>query len=222
MTEVKIPKACFNCTQTPQTVHETRFEPVIIEGGRKLPGVTIPLPICRKCEKKFRNWNRYLYIFGVIPGLMVLAYLFLWGIRTQHGPWYQVLALTIVSALVVIPLMMVPFFIARSIFGPNEPKCLRATGRLIFKNRHYQKLYDQENNLDPPTCYRCRKSLARIDLAQGAQTIAGQTPILYEGVVCIQCKKIECGSCKDSNTQAPCSSCGGEVKPAYDHYLRLS
>jgi HEAT repeat protein len=70
-----------------------------------------------------------------------------------------------------------------------------------------------------PTCTRCKKNLARVDMSRGAVTIGGPLPTLYCGVVCESCRKVECEDCKGANLAAPCSWCGNPVSPAYEHLL---
>jgi hypothetical protein len=45
---------------------------------------------------------------------------------------------------------------------------------------------------------------------------------LYNAVICESCKKVECMSCKQSKgpLNAPCSSCGGKVSPAFEHLVK--
>lgn len=74
-----------------------------------------------------------------------------------------------------------------------------------------------------PTCDRCRKLLEQTDMNRGATLIYGSSlPILYSGVVCLSCGHTECGACKAlaGRIDAPCSVCGGPVKPAYENYLK--
>jgi hypothetical protein len=71
-----------------------------------------------------------------------------------------------------------------------------------------------------PICASCKKSLERLDMSRGAITFGGTLPILYSGVICMKCRRIECTDCRKGRIiDAPCKWCGGEVKPAYANYL---
>ncbi len=73
-----------------------------------------------------------------------------------------------------------------------------------------------------PTCDKCRKPLEAMDLGAGARMMTGNAPVLYMGVVCRACGRLECRSCKLSGggpLDAPCSWCGGQVSPAYDRQI---
>lgn len=71
-----------------------------------------------------------------------------------------------------------------------------------------------------PTCDSCSQSLELIDLAAGRTAGFGTPPVLYGGVVCLACGRVECSRCKGPANRKPCRFCGGEVKPAYAKYLR--
>ena len=68
-------------------------------------------------------------------------------------------------------------------------------------------------------CARCDKTLTPLDWTRVAVTI-GKLPVLYDGVVCSECGKLECVQCKGSSANAPCSWCSGPVSPAYEHLLK--
>ncbi len=72
-----------------------------------------------------------------------------------------------------------------------------------------------------PTCHRCGGRLERIDLSHGATVIGGTLPVMYGGVICGACHKLECRVCKSArgHVDAPCSWCGGAVSPAFEHLL---
>ncbi len=69
------------------------------------------------------------------------------------------------------------------------------------------------------SCHRCGTHLERLNMARGAVTFGGSLPVLYGGVVCEVCRKIECSACKGSPLEAPCGWCGGRVSPAYENLL---
>ncbi len=63
-----------------------------------------------------------------------------------------------------------------------------------------------------PTCSSCGRKLE-------AGPMVGSRK-LYMGVLCSSCGKVECSACKGNPNNAPCRWCKGEVKPAYDTYLK--
>ena len=63
-------------------------------------------------------------------------------------------------------------------------------------------------------CSRCGGELKKLDMARGAPTV-GRLPILYDGVRCLNCGKLECRVCKGSPADRPCSFCGKPVEPAF-------
>jgi ribosomal protein L37E len=70
-------------------------------------------------------------------------------------------------------------------------------------------------------CSRCGKSLVELNMSRGALTFGGRVPVLYNGVICSRCGKIECTDCRRGiPIDAPCRWCGSEVYPAYDIYLK--
>ena len=70
-----------------------------------------------------------------------------------------------------------------------------------------------------PTCTRCHTSLERLDISRGAMISVG-LPILYSGVICSKCGRVECSNCKGEPFEKPCTWCGGDVSPAYEQLLR--
>lgn len=73
----------------------------------------------------------------------------------------------------------------------------------------------------PPTqhvCHSCGRTLGRLDRYQTGINL-GNTPILYDGVICKVCGKIICSTCKGIPADWPCTYCGGEVSPAYENML---
>lgn len=70
-----------------------------------------------------------------------------------------------------------------------------------------------------PRCHACRSTLPTIDMGRGAVVTLGAPPILFGGVICGVCHRVECSACKGRDIQSPCSSCGGAVMPAYAKYL---
>jgi hypothetical protein len=67
--------------------------------------------------------------------------------------------------------------------------------------------------MNQPTCTRCKKVLEKTPMVEG-EVIGGTLPMLYKGLICTKCGKIECTNCKGAILQAPCSWCGGKVTPA--------
>lgn len=45
-------------------------------------------------------------------------------------------------------------------------------------------------------CARCGMMLIDLDWGRGVLTVGGQLPVLYDGVVCTRCGKVECTICK--------------------------
>jgi hypothetical protein len=74
------------------------------------------------------------------------------------------------------------------------------------------------------SCSRCRKPLRPVDPArEGFVVYEGDhssLPILYSGVICTRCGRIECTTCRLGGMSRPCYSCGGRVEPAYDYAIR--
>jgi len=68
-------------------------------------------------------------------------------------------------------------------------------------------------------CSSCSQKLTSLNLSQGAIVTLGESKVLYSGVICKNCFKIECNSCKGLLNNAPCRWCGGEVAPAYDDFF---
>jgi hypothetical protein len=60
-------------------------------------------------------------------------------------------------------------------------------------------------------CDDCGIEMPSMDIGGGR--------ILYEGIVCLSCGKVQCKLCKGNPMTAACKYCGSEVKPAYAHYL---
>jgi len=75
--------------------------------------------------------------------------------------------------------------------------------------------------MNGPICHRCGRRLEKIDLSHGATVIGGTLPVMYGGVICGACRKVECRVCKSArgHVDAPCSWCGGAVSPAFEHLL---
>jgi hypothetical protein len=70
-------------------------------------------------------------------------------------------------------------------------------------------------------CSRCGKSLVELNMSRGALPFGGRVPVLYNGIICSRCGKIECTDCRRGiPINAPCRWCGSEVYPAYDIYLK--
>jgi hypothetical protein len=63
-------------------------------------------------------------------------------------------------------------------------------------------------------CDRCYRPLRRLD--RSLTVVVGDIgqPVIYEGVRCSACGKVECAPCKGE--PRPCSWCGGRVAPAYE------
>ncbi len=97
--------------------------------------------------------------------------------------------------------------------------------RLTFPPRSFyvMLLGIMEVSMVRPKCARCRRTLELTEMNRGATLIFGNPlPVLYIGIVCQSCGRIECGACKTlaGRIDAPCSACGGAVKPAYENYVR--
>lgn len=70
-----------------------------------------------------------------------------------------------------------------------------------------------------PICASCGKILEKDKSPFAAR---GIIPPLYTGVICNKCGKIECVDCKTDKMDAPCSWCGGDVSPAFEHKLAMA
>lgn len=75
------------------------------------------------------------------------------------------------------------------------------------------------SQINKPTCTRCGKVLEKSPLFEG-EVIGGTLPMLYKGLICTKCGKIECPNCKGAILHAPCSWCGGKVTPATEDKLK--
>ena len=70
-----------------------------------------------------------------------------------------------------------------------------------------------------PICASCGKILEKDKSPFAAR---GIIPPLYTGVICNKCGKIECVDCKTDKMDAPCSWCGGDVSPAFEHKVVMA
>lgn len=69
---------------------------------------------------------------------------------------------------------------------------------------------------DGPPCARCHQLLERnMSLGEGAVVVMGNAPVLYRGVECTGCGRVECSSCKGTPQAAPCRSCGAAVRSVF-------
>ena len=66
-----------------------------------------------------------------------------------------------------------------------------------------------------PRCSRCRTSLK----LEVSTAVPSGLPRCYLGSVCKSCGRIECYNCR-GGVGLPCSSCAGEVLPAYEHLFK--
>ena len=66
-----------------------------------------------------------------------------------------------------------------------------------------------------PQCSRCRTSLK----LEVSTAVPSGLPRCYLGSVCKSCGRIECYNCR-GGVGLPCSSCAGEVLPAYEHLFK--
>jgi hypothetical protein len=88
---------------------------------------------------------------------------------------------------------------------------------LVNRNNNLQRV-ERSVQMNKPTCTRCGKVLEKKPLFEG-KVIGGTLPMLYVGLICTKCGKIECKNCKGARLEAPCSWCGSKVTPATEDKL---
>jgi len=90
------------------------------------------------------------------------------------------------------------------------------TQNSLFEVEQYSPTPDVQTKLPGYVCNRCNKALQAINMSRGGMTFGSSMPTLYDGVVCNNCKKVECIKCKGTPAEAACSWCGGAVSPAFN------
>jgi ankyrin repeat protein/DNA-directed RNA polymerase subunit RPC12/RpoP len=99
--------------------------------------------------------------------------------------------------------------------SPWHTDCLT---RLQIQSKAAAEPLDKQRSGDLVfNCSRCGQEMKELDIARGALAI-GQLPVLYDGVRCTSCGKLECLACKGSPADGPCSFCGKSVEPAFERH----
>ena len=70
-----------------------------------------------------------------------------------------------------------------------------------------------------PSCGTCKKELEVLRFAIRESASSSRPTIVYGGIVCTECKRIQCSDCKGNPQLSPCKWCEGKVAPAYSKYL---
>ena len=79
--------------------------------------------------------------------------------------------------------------------------------------------YGTISEVKAPHCATCRKELEMLRFAIRESETSRAPTTVFSGIVCKECKKIQCSDCKGHPNLSPCKWCGGEVAPAYSKYL---
>ncbi len=106
----------------------------------------------------------------------------------------------------------------RNLFGKKQPTQTPSSSEPTHAKggSNVESTISQSNK---PTCTRCGKVLEEAANMFPQAKVIGTIPILYKGVICTKCGKIECVNCKGASLQAPCSWCGGKVTPVTEDLL---
>jgi len=87
---------------------------------------------------------------------------------------------------------------------------------------------EEISGLEGVVCDRCKQSIQYRETFIGAakrrdavvaRNTSSEYSYIYDAVVCAACGRVECVHCKGKELQAPCSWCGGHVKPAWPENL---
>jgi len=135
-----LPQGCCRCLGPAERTIEIRNTHTVTKDLKKYTRrYEIQVPICQKC---FATVSRYRsirwWVCGILIGCAVVAILSSIGMRDSDAQLG-----VLFSGCVLLPLSIMAFMLAASFTEPAE---FDQEGRLRFKNKEYQALFDQANS----------------------------------------------------------------------------
>ena len=109
---------------------------------------SLNVPICNTCDEKLEKKAKTLItIFTLVGVLLYPAILFLWGGKSSPDSTLTVRIVSLITG--AIPMViggLIGFSFGGFLAGISEPVKLKSNGKIVFKNKKYQKIFIQLND----------------------------------------------------------------------------